>query len=192
MSSERYERMENSRIADTVRAAAGGDERAFEDLFHAYQDAMYSLVMHFVGDRELAADLTQDAFVRAWERLPSLREPEAFGGWLLSLVVNMVRDHFRRLRETEPLDDELTVSDGEPDFAESMSVTERERKVRQAVLALPEHQRTPVVMYHLEGRPVDEVAQALGVPKNTVVSRLSRGREALRRRLAAYLEAGES
>lgn len=184
--------METSTIADTVRAAASGDERAFEDLFRAQQDAVYSLVLHFVGDRELAADLTQDAFVRAWERLPELRQPEAFGGWLRALVVNMVRDHFRRLRETEPLDDELMVTDGRPDFADRMAVSERDRKVREAVLGLPEHQRTPVVMYHLEGRPVDEVAKALGIPKNTVVSRLSRGREALRRRLAAYLEAGES
>ena len=72
--------MENARLADTVRAAASGDEQAFEDLFRAHQEAVYSLVMHFVGDREVAEDLTQEAFVRAWERLGHLREPAAFGG----------------------------------------------------------------------------------------------------------------
>ena len=184
--------METSAIADTVRAAAAGDERAFEDLFRAHQDSVYSLVLHFVGDTELAADLTQDAFVRAWEKLPGLREPEAFSGWLRSLTVNMIRDHYRRERETEPLDDQLALADDNPGPAQAMAMDEQERRVREAVLALPEHQRTPVVMYHLEGRPVDEVAELLGVPKNTVISRLARGRAALRRRLAAYLQVGES
>jgi len=184
--------MEISTSADTVTAAARGDERAFEDLFRAHQEAVYSLVMHFVGNQELAADLTQDAFVRAWEKLPGLREPEAFSGWLRALTMNVIRDHYRRERESEPLDDELQVADDNPGPAEAMAMTEQDRKVREAVLGLPEHQRTPVVMYHFEGRQVDEVAKALGVPKNTVISRLARGRTALRRRLAAYLEAGES
>ena len=184
--------MEISTNIDTVRAAANGDERAFEDLFRAHQDAMYSLVLHFVADREVASDLTQDAFVRAWEKLPGLREPEAFAGWLRALTMNLVRDHYRREHETDPLDDELEVADDGPGPADEMATSEQDRKVHEAVLALPEHQRAPVVMYHLEGRPVDEVAAALGIPKNTVVSRLARGRAALRRKLAGYLDAGES
>ena len=64
--------------------------------------------------------------------------------------------------------------------------------MRDAVLGLPEHQRIPVVMHYLEGRPVTEVADILGVPRNTVISRLARGREALRRRLGPYIDqAGE-
>lgn len=183
--------MQNPALIQTVEAAAKGDEQAFEALFRAHQDAMYSLVMHFVGNRELAADLTQDAFVRAWERLPKLREPEAFAGWLRALTVNIVRDHFRRARETEPLDETFEVADEGPGPDEQASGSEQERAVRQAILTLPEHQRTPVVMYYLEARPVEEVAEALGVPKNTVISRLARGRAALRRRLGGQLEENE-
>ncbi len=183
--------MENPALTQTVEAAAGGDERAFEALFRAHEDATYSLVMHFVRDHELAADLTQDAFVRAWEKLPKLREPEAFVGWLRALTVNIVRDHFRRARETEPLDETFEVADEGPGPDEQASGSEQALAVRQAILGLPEHQRTPVVMYHLEGRAVEEVAEALGVPKNTVVSRLARGRAALRRRLGGHIEENE-
>lgn len=180
--------MENTALIQTVEAAAGGDQRAFETLFRANEQAMYSLVLHFVRDRELAADLTQDAFVRAWEKLPRLREPEAFGGWLRALTVNIVRDHFRRERETDPLDETFEVADDGPGPDEQASGSEEDQAVRRAILTLPEHQRMPVVMYHLEGRPVEEVAEALGIPKNTVISRLARGREALRRTLAPRIE----
>ena len=183
--------MDNPALIQTVEAAAKGDEQAFEALFRAHQNAVYSLAMHFARDRELAADLTQDAFVRAWEKLPKLREPEAFAGWLRALTLNIVRDHFRRARETEPLDETFEVADEGPGPDEQASGSEQERAVRRAILTLPEHQRTPIVMYHLEGRPVEEVAEALGVPKNTVVSRLARGRAALRRRLGGHLEENE-
>ena len=87
--------------------------------------------------------------------------------------------HTRRIRFV-PGDD--------PGPAQQAQDREQERAVRGAVLALPEHQRTVVTMYHLEGKPVEEIMRELGLPKGTVVSRLSRGREALRRQLAAYVE----
>ena len=140
-----------------MHAARRGDERAFEGLFRAYQGAIYALVLHFVGDPELAADLTQDVFVRAWEKLGRLDESAPI------------------VAETE-----------EP--PEQAATHERERAVRAAVLELPEHQRTVVVMHHLEGKRVDDVAAELGLPKGTVVSRLARGREAMRRKLARFVD----
>ncbi len=149
--------------------------------------------MHFVGNRDLAADLTQDAFLRAWEKLPRLREPEAFAGWLRALTMNIIRDHFRRERETELLDETTPVADSGPGPEDQATGAEGDEAVRRAVMALPEHQRVPVIMYHLEGKPIEEIAEALGIPKNTVISRLARGRTALRRRLAGYLgDDGES
>ena len=71
---------------------------------------------------------------------------------------------------------------------EQAATHERERAVRAAVLELPEHQRTVVVMHHLEGKRVDDVAAELGLPKGTVVSRLARGREAMRRKLARFVD----
>lgn len=174
--------------AQAVRAAQSGDRGAYERLYRAHKDAVYSLAMHFLSDADAAADVTQEAFVRGWEQLPRLREAGAFGGWVRTMAMNLVRDHYRRSRDSDPLDERAPVASAEAGPDESAVGRAQDRAVREAVLGLPEHQRVPVVMHYLEGRPVAEVAEALGVPRNTVISRLARGREALRRRLGPYID----
>ncbi len=180
--------MNDTVLTQAVRAAQAGDQSAFETLFRAHRDGVYSLVLHFVREPELAADLTQDAFVRAWERLPKLREPGAFGGWLRSMAMNLVRDHYRRAHDTRPLEEAAPIAGDSPDPPAVAERSEHDRAVRQAVLDLPEHQRIVVAMHHLEGISVNDIVVALGLPKGTVVSRLARGRDALRRRLAPYID----
>ena len=178
-------------IAQQVQAAEHGDERAFEALFRTHHGAIYGLILHFVGDPELAADLTQDTFVKAWESLRKLRDPNAFGGWVRAMAINLMRDHFRRARQTDPLDEAAPIESTGESPAERAARREQAEAVRRAVLALPEHQRTVVAMHHLEGKPVDEIAREMSMPKGTVVSRLARGRKALRRRLARFVEEQE-
>ena len=180
--------MNESALRQTVEAAQAGDERAFEALFRAYRDSIFSIAMHYLRDRDVAEDITQDAFVRAWDRLPKLREPAAFAGWLRTMTINMVRDHFRSKRDEDPLDDDnpLPSDDAGPDS--SAELDEQQQAVRQAIIGLPEHQRVVVSMHYLEGRSVQEIMDAMDLPKGTVVSRLSRGRENLRRRLASYID----
>jgi RNA polymerase sigma-70 factor (ECF subfamily) len=175
-------------LIQAVEAAQAGDERAFEALFRANRDSLYSLAMHFLHDADVAADVTQEAFVRAWEQLPRLRDPGAFGGWLRAMAMNLVRDHFRRYRPQDELDESDPPPGDDPGPEETLVDDERDRSVREAVLSLPEHQRTIVTMHYLEGRSVAEIMSALGLAKGTVVSRLSRGRENLRRRLAPYID----
>jgi len=179
--------------AQAVKAAQSGDAEAYERLYRAHKDAVYSLAMHFLRDADAAADVTQEAFVRGWEQLPRLREATAFGGWVRTMAMNLVRDFYRRSRDSDPLDEGAPLASGDSGPDERTVARAQDRAVREAVLGLPEHQRVPVVMHYLEGRPVAEVADALGVPRNTVISRLSRGREALRRRLGPYIDqAGEA
>lgn len=182
---------ETRAIAQQVQAAERGDERAFEALFRAHHGAIYSLILHFAGDPELAADLTQDTFVKAWESLRKLRDPNAFAGWLRTMAMNLVRDHFRGVRPTDPLDEAAPIQSSGENPAEGAARREQAEAVRRAVLELPQHQRTVVAMHHLEDRPVDEIAQEMGLPKGTVVSRLARGRKALRRKLARFVEEQE-
>ena len=180
--------MNQATLVQAVEAARAGDQKAFEALFHAHKDAVYSLVLHFARDPEVAADVTQDTFVRAWEQLPRLRAPEAFGGWLRAMAMNLVRDHFRHAHDTDPLDEAVLVA-GDDDPPERVAEqAERAHILREAILALPDHQRVILAMYHLEGMTVGDIVAALGLPKGTVVSRLARGRETLRRRLAPYIE----
>ncbi len=185
--------MERSALIQTVEAAQAGDERAFEALFRAYQNGVYGLAMHFCRDPEVAADVTQDAFVRAWQRLPKLRDPGAFEGWLKTTAMNLVRDHFRSNRDERPLDESNPMPSGEDGPAQMVEQADADHSVREAILDLPDHQREVVRMHYLEGRSVTEIMEALDLPKGTVVSRLSRGRKSLRRRLAPYIDdAGRS
>lgn len=145
-----------------------------------------------VGDDETAADLTQETFIKAWRSLPLLKEPAAFGGWLRTIALNLTRDHVRGHRPTEPLesdDDEnpRQWADDGPGPDEQMATGERQTHIREAVMRLNEEQRTVVVMHHLEGVPVAEIASELGIPVGTVLSRLARGRDALKRKLLPYL-----
>jgi len=152
-------------------------------------------VNRLTGDEEVAADLTQETFVKAWRALPRLRESQAFGGWLRIIATNLVRDHSRRRKPERAMTDEsaeegveLDPADGAPSAADHLAQQASYRAIREAVGRLPEPQRLVIVMYHFEDKPVAEIAADLGIPLGTVLSRLARGREALRRRLKPYVE----
>jgi len=172
---------------DLVRRAKAGDQEAFGVLFRAYQGVVYKVALHFTGSSEAAADVTQEAFVKAWERLPGLRNDLAFGGWLRTVAINVARDALRAARPEAHIEDEPngaeSVADTEATTAEEVAQRDFDAAVRRAVMSLPEHYRTVVVMHYLEGLLVEEMMAALGLKKGTVVSRLARGRYLLRRKL---------
>lgn len=104
------------------------------------------------------------------------------------MTINMVRDHFRSKRDEDPLDDQNPPASDEDGPDSSIEQQEQQDAVRAAILGLPDHQRAIVSMHYLEGRTVQELMDLMDLPKGTVVSRLSRGRENLRRRLAPYID----
>ncbi len=147
-----------------------------------------------VGDDDTAADLTQETFIRAWNSLPRLKAPRAFPGWIRMIALNMIRDWVRAKRPTEPLesDDEDGLekqwADDAAGPAEELEITEQQAQIREAIQRLSDDQRLVVVMHHLEGKPVAEIGRELDIPVGTVLSRLARGRDALRIKLAPYVE----
>lgn len=172
-----------------VDAARLGDRRAYELIYRELGTRLYHYAASLVGDAATAEDLTQAAFVKAWESLPKLRNPGAFIVWIHRIVRNLAVDAGRLTARETPSgpgdgpewDTEDPRHDGRPDAA----LLERERAlaIRQAVAALPDHQREVVVLHHFCGTPVEDVAQIVGVPVGTVLSRLARARETLRRRI---------
>ncbi len=184
-------------MQDLVAEARAGNVAAFEALYRSHQAGIFTFIRNLVGERELAADLTQQTFVRAWESLPRLRRTGAFRGWLHRIAMNLVRDEAKsgraRLEMTES-----SLADGESPAAradgpdgrpESQLISgELRGEVRAALAELSPEQRAAVVMHHLEGMSVTEIAHALKVRPGTVMSRLARAREALRKRLAPYVE----
>ena len=185
-----------------VARARNSDVEAFGELFHGTQRRIYNFVRHMIARPEDAADLTQKVYVRAWQSLKSLRAEGAFLVWLHRIALNTVRDSRKRAPEpTVPLesvqnDDESPTTLEIPDWSQDPEriVLERDTQefVRRAVALLPDIHREVVTMHHLEGMEVTEIAEVLGISHGTVLSRLARAREALRRRLDPILKEGTS
>ncbi|MGQ9731450.1 MAG: RNA polymerase sigma factor [Candidatus Zipacnadales bacterium] len=177
-----------------VLRAQAGDRKAFERLFEDHHVRIYNLVRYLLRDQREAEDITQRVFIRAWEELPRLRDPQAFMAWLNRIAANLARDYIRsRPPPTALPEGEEAALGGTEDenvsIDNNLLTAERDEMVHQAIATLPEHHREVVVMHHLEGRAVQDIARALGIAQGTVLSRLARARESLRRKLAPYIEA---
>jgi RNA polymerase sigma-70 factor (ECF subfamily) len=149
-----------------------------------HRRALYRVAYSWCHQPALAEDLVQEAMVRALAGAEALREPARLKGWLFVIMGTCFRDHLRRQRPTEDLetlDEEALATVEGPD-----EVHERSRLVscvRSAIEKLPLGQRQVITLVDLEGFGYAEVAQILDVPIGTVMSRLCRGRQALRERL---------
>jgi len=186
-------------LSKLLQKARGGDNKAFEEIFHLYERRIYNLIYQMIGNADQAADLTQDVFLRVLKGLKDLRVDEAFNSWIYRVAVNMCRDHIRRVRPVriDSLDQGRSQDDEDggtieiPDWSGNpenlVELDEMQGAVRRAVAALPEHYRSVVVLYHLQGKAVAEIASILGCRIGTVKSRLSRGRDELKRRLENYV-----
>jgi RNA polymerase sigma-70 factor, ECF subfamily len=172
-----------------VQSARGGSLEAFEQLFRSHERKIYALALHMLQDPGAAEDVLQDTFLRAWEHLGRLRHEKAFAGWLRRIALNLIWD---RIRSRAPVTElELEAAERVPDTemgAEGLILSAgTARVVQEAVMKLPEHQRIVVALYYWEDMPVNEIAAVLGIARGTVISRLARGRDALRRRLSKSL-----
>ena len=146
-----------------------------------HRPSMLRVAFAWCHDRALAEDLVQDAMVKALGRAGSLRDEAKLKAWLFVILGNCFRDHLRRRRpheDIDALDDEVLWGGPRPDDAHEQA--EVVRRVREAVAALPLGQRQAVTLVDLEGFGYAEVASILDIPVGTVMSRLSRGRQALR------------
>jgi len=167
---------------DLVKAAGSGDHEAFEVLATSAADRLYAVARLILRDSALAEDAVQEALVRAWQQLPSLRDPDRFDAWLYRLVVNACADQGRQLRrwstQVRPLRLETSISD------DTGSVADRDQ-LERAFGRLKPAQRAVVVLHHYSGFSAAEIARILGIPEGTARSRLHYATEAMRAALQA-------
>jgi RNA polymerase sigma-70 factor (ECF subfamily) len=167
---------------DLVEAARRGDHEAFEVLATSAGDRLYAVARLVVRDAALAEDAVQEALVRAWQRLPSLRDPDRFDAWLYRLVVNACADQGRQRRrwsqQVRPIPVEASISD------DTGSVADREL-LERAFRRLKPEQRAVVVLHHYSGFTAAEIARILEIPEGTARSRLHYATEAMRAALEA-------
>ncbi len=170
-----------------LRACQQGDMRAFERLFQIYREPIFRLAYRFTGNRDDAEDLTQDIFVKVFERICSFRHESSFTTWLYRLAVNTCLNFKRDAKQTESLGviDELEEATNPETICEQI---ELQRKVEAEIAALPQALKVAFVLVVLEGMPYRDVAEILDLTVDAVRMRVSRARQILREKLLRYLE----
>lgn len=170
------------------------DAEQFESFMKNYQNMVFSTAMRLLANESEAQDISQEVFLKAYERFGELRESRTAGGWLKTVATNLSLNHLTRYRSRWSFFSELTAAHGqeeekELDFAASQDLEadlasgDRHAIVEQALQKLPSAQRVPLVLYHIEGLRYEEIAARLRISLGKVKTDIFRGREALRKRL---------
>ena len=139
---------------------------------------LYRIAYAWTHNAALADDLVQETLAKALRKSGQLRDPNAGEAWLYSILANCHRDHFRRSRATEEIDENTIIHESTPE--KESSEQQVVLKVREAIARLSEGQRQVVTLVDIQGLSYVEVTQILNVPIGTVMSRLCRARHALK------------
>ncbi len=165
-----------------VERAREGDSRAFEVLYRRLVGRIYALCLRMARDPQRAEELTQDVFVRAWERLGSFRGESQFTTWLHRLAVNVVLQEGRTKGRRESRE-ELTADPGEYMRRVEREIPGTRLDLERAIAALPEGARAVVVLRDVQGYKYEEIARLQGVALGTVKAQIHRARKLMRERL---------
>ncbi|WP_446666558.1 RNA polymerase sigma factor SigM [Flexivirga sp. B27] len=159
---------------ELLAAHCAGDPDAFGELFRRHKDRMWAVALRTTRDPEVAADAVQDGFISAFRRADSFRGDAQVTTWLHRIIVNACLDRLRRIKPTSELP-EYDLADRHD--AHSSTVVRLD--VQEALGQIPEGQRLALTLVDMQGVPVAEAAEVLGVAEGTIKSRCARGRTAL-------------
>ena len=165
-----------SEIADDaslVEAARSGSRAAFEGLYNRYARLVHGILLSRIPPWEVE-DLVQDVFLTALRNLHTLRDSDAFGGWLVMIARNRAADYYRRSTETEELPEAL--ADKSADYSEASAVLD-------VIRSLPEAYRETLILRLVEGMTGPEIAARTGLTPGSVRVNLHRGMQLLREKL---------
>ena len=174
-----------SDLHELIRQARQGDkserDAAFQILMTRYWPMAYQRAFASLGDRYLAEEAVQEAFIKAYTRLDQLKEPEAFPGWLRRIVMTQSDRLVRGKRlELEPIDQRYDLAEEGPGPEAHIETRELHNHLQTALSTLPEHERAVTEGFYMEGASQKEIAEQLDVPVTTVKKRLQYAREHLR------------
>ncbi len=188
--------------AEDVARTLAGDTSAYDALIERYQRRGVAVAYRFLGNSEDAMDVCQDAFLRAFKSLATLKQPERFGAWLMRIVSNLSLNFRRGRRATLSLttgdeaggvhEDQLvsqgTGQDGSPDPRALAQSSELEGAVSAAIEELPKQQRLALVLFAIEQIPQKQVAEIMECSVEMVKWNVFQARKALKEKLAEYLQ----
>lgn len=174
---------------ELVVRAQNGDREAFGELVLRHRKGVINVVYRLSGDGDMAEEVAQEAFIKAWQYLPRYQPKAPFRNWVYRIATNVALDVLRREKVTVDVD-EIPLANPDGSLELRVEGMERVELVRRAVQSLPLASRSVLVMREYEGLSYKEISDALEIPIGTVMSRLNYARKALRRSLSVLLEAG--
>lgn len=177
-----------------VRRAKRGEYSAFETLYARHRTLVYRFAYQMVPRRDDAEDITQEAFVRAYQNLDRYRDEAKFTTWLLRIVTNLCTDRSRMAQRRTNLETQeaagaltwMTVG-MQDDPVENLEGDRRMRAIRTALVALPLHHRTAIILRDIEEREYEDIASVFGCSVGGAKLRVLRARRALRDRVAPLI-----
>jgi len=194
-SNKEARRQEAEEDRELIRMAQNGDKAAFRRLVERHQRRAFAIAMGLVRDENDARELVQEAFLRVYRGINKFQGGSSFFTWLYRIVTNLAIDLMRKpgrrdaeLRENQSADEESAFPlVSRIDGADPLNVMRRReiaQRLQAALDALPDYHRGVILMREVEGMSYDEMAQAMGVSKGTIMSRLFHARQKLQRALA--------
>jgi len=167
-----------------------GDDQAFEELVTVYQHRLFGVALRMLGSRAEAEEIAQETFLRAHRALGEFRGEARLGTWLYAIASRLCLNRLAAGSRRHERSDEMALlqrpAEG-ADAAAALERTELQAALQEAVAALPEERRIVVVLRDLEGLAYEEIAEVLGLPLNTVRTRLHRARTDLKAKLERWL-----
>ncbi|NND82006.1 MAG: RNA polymerase sigma factor [Gammaproteobacteria bacterium] len=174
--------MSGDNEADLIELAQAGDTKAFEKLYRANVGKIHALCMRLCGCKQLAEDLTQEAFIRAWQKLESFRGDSAFSSWLYRLSSNVAIGYLRQQNKWKMVNfDEIS----NETILGTDSVHEERPDIEKSLQCLPDQARVVVILHEYLGYQHNEIAQFTGMAVGTSKSHLFRAKSMLQARYRA-------
>ena len=172
-----------------IHRTLNGDDNAFAELVKKYQKQVHALIWRKIGDFHTAEEITQDVFLKAYQRLAKLKKPQSFASWLYVIAANDCSTWLRKKRlKTQPIEDTSSALVEKATYS-GYVITENERiaaeaqrdAVKKLLAKLQESDRTIITLFYFAEMTCKEISEYLGVSANTIKSRLSRARQHLKK-----------
>lgn len=177
-----------------VKRSKAGDLEAFEELVRLFERKVFTVAYRYVGNWTDAHDMAQEAFIKAFRSLPTLRDEASFASWLSKITVNVCRDELRKKNKREKISlDEMMESSGKAPFCAQeagcpenfVEQKEMSEAIQDVLNSLAEEHRIILIMREIQGMSYDEIAGVLRISSGTVKSRISRARQAFKQKITA-------
>lgn len=169
--------MQDKELIKLIKRAKGHDPDAFTELIQLYTKDMYRTAIAILMNDADAADAMQDTILVCWEKIEMLRDVRVFKAWMLKILINRCYDIYNQRKRVVDM----------AEYREAAANDEYNLELKEALAALDEKYRVPMMLFYGLGYRTPEIAEMLHIPKSTVLTRLARGRE----RLAGYYGSGK-